>query len=186
MLNPVSQDARTDHERADHYGADTDELARRLEDRAREALGDRVTHVRWSREPARAPHRIRRERWWPTQSLLDAGTDLLVEEWDPFGICHAGVELEDVAMCAFHFFGCFLAPNGRIDPMTHATEMIASAERDKLALHPSPERHRRYLAARLRDLVDLYPVPPVTQWPPSHLRVIVTGEGGGPPPLTCG
>lgn len=142
--------------------AGADELVRRLGDHARNALTDRPVHIRWTREPARPDHRTRRERWWPTQMLLDAGTDLLSEEWDPFTLRHAGVEREQIATYAFHFLACFLSPNGSIDPVTHAAGMIGSSERDHLALAMSPEPHRRYLATRLRELVDRHARPPTT------------------------
>jgi hypothetical protein len=130
------------------------ELIRRLDQRARDVRPEQID-VRWRRVP---PTRHEpRERWWPTQELLDAGTDLLLEEWDPFGIRLAGVDRETVAVFTFHFFGPLLAPNGVFDPITHVAEMIASAESDHLALRPSPESHRHYLAQRLRVLVDRYP-----------------------------
>jgi hypothetical protein len=159
-----------------------EELLRRLADRARSAA-NRPIEVRWRVEGPRPAHRLPRERWWPTQSLLDAGTDLMMEEWDPFGVRHAGVDRESVAELVFHFFGPFLAPNGRIDPVTHTTEMIASAERDRLALTPSPEPHRRYLAHRLRELVERLPVPPKEYTPPAGQIHIAVGGKGGPPPL---
>lgn len=155
------------------------ELQRRLDEQARRAIGDRPL-VRWTRNPPVARER-RRERHWPTQELADAGTEMLLERWDPFTLRHVAVDREEVAMCAFHFFGCFLAPNGLIDPLTHATEMIASAERSRLGLSPSPEPHRRYLAQQLSQLVQRYPVPPAKYRAPSAL-VVVMGDGG-PPPL---
>jgi hypothetical protein len=85
-------------------------------------------------------------------------------------------------MCAFHFFGCFLDPMGTIDPATHATEMIASAETTRLGVTPSPERHRRYLAARLSELIALYPVT-TRQQAPSGVLVISMGNAPAPPPL---
>jgi hypothetical protein len=160
-------------------GAGTEELLRRLDDYAR-ANAYRPVEVRWRKEPARPAHRYERQRWWPTQSLLDAGTDLLMEEWDPFGVRLAGVDREAVAMFVFHFFRPLLAPNERIDPITHTTEMIASAERDHLALNPSPEPHRRYLARRLAELVERYPVPnPIIR----HASgvVVISTESTGPP-----
>lgn len=161
--------------------AGEEDLRRRLAEHARSAA-TRPVEVRWRVERPRPAHRGPRERWWPTQSLLDAGTDLMMEEWDPFGVRHAGVDRQAVAEFVFHFFGPLLAPNGRIDPVTHTTEMIASAERDHLALTPSPEPHRRYLAHRLRELVERYPVPPRTYVPPSGM-VIVRVPSPGPPPL---
>jgi hypothetical protein len=163
-------------------GAGVDELVRRLDEHGRRNM-ERPVQVRWRKEPARPPHRYEQERWWPTQALLDAGTDLLLEEWDPFGIRLAGTDRETIAMFAFHFFGPLLAPNGRIDPTTHTTEMIASAERDHLALRPSPESHRRYLAARLSELVAQYPVPERHPGSPSHVAFVQVAEGAGPPPL---
>ena len=145
--------------RAIPTGVGTQELCRRLDEHAR-THAHRPLEVRWRSEPPRAPHRTRRERWWPTQSLLDAGTDLLLEEWDPFGVRLAGTDREAIAHFTFHFFGPLLSPNATLDPLTHLTEMIASAERDHLALNPSPEPHRRYLARRLHELVGQYPVPP--------------------------
>ena len=160
--------------------AGLDALLLRLDEHARQALGGRPL-VRWTRNPPVASRERRHERHWPTQELADAGTEMLLEQWDPFMLRHVAVDREEVAMCAFHFFGCFLAPNGLIDPMTHATEMIASAERTRLGLTPSPERHRRYLASQLSDLVQRYPIPPAKYRAPSAL-VVIMGDRG-PPPL---
>ena len=161
-------------------GAGAEEWTRRLEEEGRKTRPP--VEYRWRKEPPRSATLNRRERWWPTQALLDAGTDLMMEEWDPFGIRLAGTDREAIAMFVFHFFGPFLSPNGGIDPLTHTTEMIASAERDHLALRPSPEPHRRYLARRLRELVERYPVPPPEYRPPQSL-VVVLDENAGPPPL---
>jgi hypothetical protein len=167
--------------RAIPTGVGTPELYRRLDEHAR-TYALRPIEIRWRREPARAPYRTPRERWWPTQSLLDAGTDLLIEEWDPFGVRLAGTDREIIANFAFHFFGPFLSPNANIDPTTHVTEMIASAERDHLALNPAPEPHRRYLARRLQELVERYPVPPRdTRYASSNKAVIMVG-GSRPAP----
>jgi hypothetical protein len=144
--------------RAIPTGVGAQELCRRLDDHAR-THAYRPLEVKWRSEPPRAPYRTPRERWWPTQSLLDAGVDLLMEEWDPFGVRLAGTDREAIANFAFHFFGPLLSPNANLDPITHLTEMIASAERDHLALNPSPEPHRRYLARRFQELVERNPVP---------------------------
>ena len=138
-------------------GAGQGELSRRLDEHARRHA-ERPVEVRWKPEPVRPAHRYQRERWWPPQRLLDAGTDILLEEWDPFGIRLAGVDRESVAMFAFHFFGPLLMPNGRTDPVGDTAALIASAEQDHLALRPSPESHRRYLARRLSALVAHYPI----------------------------
>ena len=166
----------------DAVGAD--ELLRRLDDYAR-ANALRPLEVSWRAVPPPSPHRYRRERWWPTQELLDVGTELLLEEWDPFGVRLAGTDRETIAMFAFHFFGPLLAPNGTVDPITHTTEMIASAERDHLALRPSPEPHRRYLARRLAELVLQYPVPRLTegQAQPRSFIVMRGPPQGAPPAL---
>ena len=164
-------------------GAGADELLRRLRETARNAVVDRPVHIRWRREPARPPHRGQRERWWPTQALLDAGTEMLIEEWDPFTIRHAGVDREEIATFAFHLFECFLSPNGSIDPIAHAAGMLEDAERTRLDLVPSPEPHRRYLAARLQELVRAYPVPSPEYWPPQAVMVVEIGGPGGPPAL---
>jgi hypothetical protein len=106
-----------------------------------------------------------------------------LEEWDPFGIRLAGTDREAIAMFAFHFLGPLIAPNGVVDPITHTSEMIASAERDHLALKASPERHRRYLATRLREVLDKHPVPEMQQRAPSGAMFVVVGGDVGPPPL---
>ena len=155
-------------------GAGTAELIRRLDHHAL-TNADRPLAVRWTKEPPRPAHRGRRERDWPTMVLLNAGTDLLMEEWDPFGIRLAGTDREAIAEFAFHLFHPFLSPRPTIDPISHAAGMIESAERDHLALKPSPESHRRYLARRLGELVEQYPVPK-TEAPPSAVMVIMTGE----------
>ena len=139
-----------------------DELLRRLDEHAR-ANAARPLEVTWPAVPAPSPHRYQRERWWPTQELLDVGTELLLEEWDPFGVRLAGTDRETIAMFAFHFFEPLLAPNDSVDPIGGAAMMIASAEQDGLALRPSPESHRRYLARRLAELVAQYPVPRLTE-----------------------
>lgn len=160
-------------------GAGIDELSRRLDEKA-DAVTPRV-QVKWTRSSPNP--RDPRGRWWPTQALLDAGTDLLLEEWDPFGIRLAGTDREAIAMFAFHFFGPLIAPNGLIDPITHTTEMIASAERDHLALKPSPERHRRYLAVRLLEVLDEHPVPEPKRRAPSGVMFVAVDGDAGPPPL---
>ena len=162
-------------------GAGVEELQRRLDERSRESRPP--VEYRWKKEPAHSPTLERRERWWPTQALLDAGTDLLEEEWDPFGIRLAGADREQIAMFAFHFFGPLLEPNDMVDQITHTTEMIASAERDHLALRPSPEPHRRYLARRLRELVERHPVPPRPYRPSKSFVVMTDPAEGTPPPL---
>ena len=160
-------------------GAGAGELLRRLDERAR-TIPYRPVQIHWTPEPPRPEHRGRRKRDWPTLPLLNAGTDLLMEEWDPFGFRLAGTERETIAEFAFHFFGPLLAPRPHGDPITHTTEMIASAERDRLALTPSPEPHRRYLARRLQQLVEEYPVPPA-ELPPSAVHVIVSGNNSTHP-----
>ena len=159
------------------------DLTRRLDECRSRALEGHVPNADWVIEGPHPRLRPPRKRDWPTQRLLDAGTELMIEEWDPFGFRHAGRERETIAMFVFHFFGPLLAPNGLVDAITHTTEMIASAERDRLGLTPSPEPHRRYLAIRLRELVDRYPVPPVREWPPSAAIFVVVGDDVGPPPL---
>ena len=159
------------------------ELTRRLDEHARQAIGD-LPLVRWTREPGAMPGRNPRERDWPTQELLDAGTEMLLEEWDPFTLRHGEVDRENVAMCAFHFFGCFLSPNGMTDPASHATGMIEHAETSRLGVAPSPERHRRYLAGRLAELVSRYPVPQRRHVTRSGMVVVAFGgDAPGPPPL---
>jgi hypothetical protein len=165
-------------------GVGPDDLLRRLDEYAR-ANALRPLEIRWRAVPSPTPHRYPRERWWPTQELLDVGTDLLLEEWDPFGVRLAGTDRETIAMFAFHFFGPLLSPNGMADPITHTTEMIASAERDHLALRPSPESHRRYLARRLAELVLQYPIPRLTesQAQPKPFVVMRGPPQGAPPAL---
>ena len=162
-------------------GVGADEFFRRLDEHAR-THAYRPIEVRWRREPPRAPYRTPRERWWPTQSLLDAGADLLFEEWDPFGVRLAGTDREAIANFAFHFFGPFLSPNANMDPVTHVTEMLASAERDHLALNPSPEPHRRYLARRFQELVERNPVPPRPAGASDRAAVVVIGGASGARP----
>ena len=161
--------------------AGADELLRRLEEQAR--VTRPPVEYRWRRERPWPTSLGRRERWWPTQALLDAGVDLLLEEWDPFGIRLAGADREAIAMFTFHFFGPLLESDGRMDPIEHVAGMIASAERDHLALRPSPEPHRRYLARRLRQLAEEYPVPKPEYLPPQAMVVVQLGEDVGPPPL---
>ena len=162
-------------------GVGTHEFCRQLDEHAR-VHAHRPLEVRWRREPPRAPYRTPRERWWPTQSLLDAGVDLLIEEWDPFGVRLAGTDREAIAHFAFHFFGPLLSPNANVDPITHLTEMIASAERDHLALNPSPEPHRRYLARRFQELVERNPVPPRPAGASDRKAIAVVRGSAGPAP----
>ena len=166
----------------DDVGAD--ELLRRLDEHARtNAL--RPLEVRWRTESGRPPHRYRRERWWPTLELLDVGTELLMEEWDPFGVRLAGTDRETIAMFAFHFFAPLLTPNDSVDPIGGTAMMIGSVEQDELALRPSPEPHRRYLARRLAELVDRYPVPRLTEAQSESRPFVALGPApqGAPPAL---
>ena len=160
------------------------EVLRRLDEHA-QASSLRPLDVSWPAVPPPSPHRYRRERWWPTQELLDVGTELLLEEWDPFGVRLAGTDREAIAMFAFHFFGPLLTPNDSVDPIGGTAMMIGSVEQDELALRPSPESHRRYLARRLAELVVQYPVPRLAETRAQSRPVVVMRPPpqGAPPAL---
>jgi hypothetical protein len=122
-------------------------------------------------------------RWWPTVEMLDAGIEVFMAEWRPIGVEPGDIPREPLEEFVFHFFGPLLAPRGGVDPLTHTSGMIASAERDRLGLRPSPDAHRRHLAERLNDIVHRLPVPnPIVP----HARAVVvtsTTEFAGPPAL---
>ena len=93
------------------------------------------------------------DRWWPTSEMLDAGITLLSEEWDPIGARLGGVPAEDIGEYVFYLFGPLLHRWRPGDPLDDVSAMIGSIEQKQLGLRPSPLVHRRYLAARLREIM---------------------------------
>lgn len=122
-------------------------------------------------------------RWWPTVQMLDAGTELFLAEWKPVGTRPADIPREILEDFVFHFLGPLLAPHGPMDPITHVSEMIASAEADRPRLQRSPDAHRRHLAERLSDIVRRLPLSELlVEMPPSAV-VVSSSDFPGPPPL---
>jgi hypothetical protein len=132
----------------------------------------------------RDPDVILERRWWPTVEMLEAGIDLLVEEWDVAAIRAGVVSRAEIAEPAFHFFGPFLDPHrANIEPLRHVTEMIADAEKKLFAAGPSPEHHRRHLATRLSEIVRRLPLPePLYEAPPQAVVVLGAPNPNGAPP----
>lgn len=97
------------------------------------------------------------QQWWPTAEMLEAAVDLLVNEWDPIGVRLGSIPREDFGEYAFHFVAQLLGPHRVDDDGTRVAESIAAVEHGVLGLRPSQEVHRRYMAARLREVVVRYP-----------------------------
>ena len=96
-------------------------------------------------------------QWWPTAEMLASAIDLLLNEWDPVGVRLGSVPREDFGEYAFHFVTPFLDPWRRDDRLTSVASKIGAVEQGLLGLRISPEVHRRYLAARLREVVVHHP-----------------------------
>ena len=168
-------------------GAGSSELQHRLDEHAREMLASA------ERAGAGAEHDVDRVdpaptlgqvRWWPTTLMLDAGVHLLAEEWDPVGLRLASLPPADLGEYTFQLFGPLLDPRPAGDALRRVADMIGAIEESELGLRPSPHPHRRYLAARLREIVARYPLPPL-QRPAEESTVTLTSadEVAAPPPL---
>jgi hypothetical protein len=96
-------------------------------------------------------------QWWPTAEMLGSAIDLLLNEWDPVGVRLGSVPPEDIGEYAFHFVTPLLGPWRCDDRLTSVADKIAAVEQGLLGLRVSPEVHRRYLAARLREVVGRHP-----------------------------
>jgi len=59
----------------------------------------------------RDPDAVLERRWWPTVEMLEAGIDVLTEEWDVAAIRDGVVSRAEIAEPAFYLFGPFLDPN---------------------------------------------------------------------------
>jgi len=59
----------------------------------------------------RDPDAVLKRRWWPTVEMLEAGIDVLTEEWDVAAIRDGVVSRAEIAEPAFYLFGPFLDPN---------------------------------------------------------------------------
>jgi len=81
----------------------------------------------------RDPDAVLKRRWWPTVEMLEAGIDVLTEEWDVAAIRDGVVARAEIAEPVFYLFGPFLDPNPRIEPFRHVVEMLADAEKKLFA-----------------------------------------------------
>ena len=131
----------------------------------------------------RDPDAVLKRRWWPTVEMLEAGIDVLTEEWDVAAIRDGVVSRAEIAEPAFYLFGPFLDPNPRIEPFRHVVEMLADAEKKLFAADLSPEHHRQYLATRLSEIVRRLPLPePLYEAPPQAVVVLGAPDPNGTPP----
>jgi hypothetical protein len=134
----------------------TDELLRLLNDHATFALATSEHAIDSKRVLPEFDESLPRQ-WWPTAEMLQAAIDVLVNEWDPVGIRLGSVPAEDFGEYAFNFLRPLLDPWRRDDRLTSLAETIGVVEQHLLGLRRSPATHRRYLAARLCEVVVLYP-----------------------------
>jgi hypothetical protein len=134
----------------------SDELTRRLDEYAASALA--AAEHAGSTAPL-LPERDDSlpQQWWPTAEMLEAAIDILVNEWDSIGIRLGSVPREDFGGYAFHFVSRFLDPLPTDDCLTRVAAEIGAVEHEMLGLRASPDVHRRYVAARLREVVVRYP-----------------------------
>jgi hypothetical protein len=167
-------------------GAGIEVLTRHLDEHALETLAT-LEHAAGPADPAAqfvGPDESHLDqRWWPTIEMLDAGIHVLADEWDPIGARLGGVPIEDIGEYVFHLFGPLLRRRPPRDPLAEVSEMIAAIEEDQLGLRRSPLIHRRYLAARLQEIVLRYPLPSRSPRPRPPAAVVVAHRDVGPPPL---
>jgi hypothetical protein len=167
-------------------GVGAQELDRRLAVHAREAL------VRADAAGASAeydPERVDptpndgQIRWWPATLVLDAGIQVMAEEWDPIGVKIGSVLPEDLGEYTLQLFGPLLHRSPYGDPFEQPATVIASIE-CALGLRASPEIHRRFLAARLREILATRPLPVREPRPIGQAASVVIGTNEtAPPPL---
>lgn len=168
-------------------GVGAHDLATRLGDHARRALElserDGIG-VEDDTTTATAGDRESGERWWPSTLMLDAGIEVLAEEWDPVGLRLGSLPAADLGEYAFHLFGPLLPGWGGSSALTEVAGMIASIEEVELGLRPSPFIHRRYLAARLREIVVRNPLP-TRRLPAPTASSVMSGDvpNAAAPPL---
>jgi hypothetical protein len=120
-------------------------------------------------------------RWWPASLVLDAGIQVMAEEWDPIGVKIGSVLPEDLGEYTLHLFGPLLHRWPFGDRLEQTATIIASIE-GSLGLRASPEIHRRYLAARLREILASTPLPVREPSPIGHAAAVVIGTNEPAPP----
>ena len=104
---------------------------------------------------------IETTRFWPTREQLEAGIDILVQEWDPLGARLGELTREAVEQHAFDILGGLV----RQPPAWHHETLVAvqlgQIEEDAFLVRKSPIEQRLYLARRLCAVVDSMPAPPL-------------------------
>ena len=113
--------------------------------------------------------------WWPTTVVLDAGIQVMAEEWDPIGVRIGSVPPEDLGEYTLKLFWPLLHRWPYGDRLDQTAIMIAGFE-SSLGLRESPTIHRLYLAARLREIVARAPLPVREASPTTTSTVIVMGS----------
>jgi len=159
----------------------TDELLRLLDERAVFALA--ASEHAGSASPLLPEFdALLPRQWWPTAEMLEAAIDVLVNEWDPIGVRLGSVPSEDFGEYAFHFVSRFLDPGAPDDCLTRVDALISAVEHGMLGLRLSPDVHRRYIAARLRQVVLRYPPSqhPFRR-PPKSFAISILTEADLPP-----
>lgn len=120
--------------------------------------------------------------WWPTTVVLDAGIQVMAEEWDPIGVRMSSVPAEDLGEYTLKLFWPLLHRWPYGDRLDQTAIMIAGFE-SSLGLRESPKIHRLYLAARLREILSRAPLPVREASPKPRSTVIAMGsDDGGPSP----
>jgi len=164
-------------------GVGADDLRRRLALHAQEALA-RAEAAGASAEddpqrvdPTPAEGEV---QWWPTTLVLDAGIQVMAEEWDPIGVWIDSVPPEDLGEYTLGLFWPLLHRWSRADPLEPTTVMIAALE-GSLGLRESPKIHRRYLAARLREVVARTALPVREAGPSAESTMVSVGSDDAGP-----
>lgn len=159
----------------------TDELLRLLDERASFALAT-SEHAGSATPLLPELDESLPRQWWPTAEMLEAAIDILVNEWDPIGIRLGSVPHEDFGEYAFHFVSRLLDPWRTDDCLTRIDAVISTVEHGVLGLRASPDVHRRYIAARLREVVRRYP-PSQSPFrrPPRSWAISILTEADIPP-----
>ena len=97
-------------------------------------------------------------REYPTIEQLEAGTDVLISEWDPLGARLGELSRDDASPVSFTALTTIVANEDLGGVELAVAEILGMAEQE-FGVRPSPGEQRCYLARRLIQVVRDHPAP---------------------------